>query len=201
MIFFDRVMFNHVIYTTSLASVTLGNLLKFALILSLTIFVTKIIILYLRRLLKDNVSKDVTETVLKFVHYVSIIVVIITILPLLGLDPSGLLMAGSITGIILGFASQNIVGNLISGIFLMIEKPVKIGDQVDISGTSGIVADIRIISTNIRTYDGLLVRIPNQKVFTSNITNTGCLKTKVNSTIVIKFSTRGQFTYEFLKFR
>jgi small-conductance mechanosensitive channel len=171
MIFFDHLMFDHVIYTTSLASVTLGDLLKFVLILSLTILVLRIIILYLRRLLKDNVSKDVTETILKFFYYVSNIVVIITILPLLGLDPSGLLLAGSITGIILGFASQNIVGNLISGIFLMIEKPVKIGDQVDISGTSGIVTDIRIISTNIRTYDGLLVRIPNQHVFTSNITN------------------------------
>jgi small-conductance mechanosensitive channel len=53
----------------------------------------------------------------------------------------------------------------------MIEKPIKIGDQVEISGTSGFVNDIRIISTLIRTYDGLLVRIPNQQVFTSNITN------------------------------
>jgi small-conductance mechanosensitive channel len=64
------------------------------------------------------------------------------------------------------------VGNLISGVFLMIEKPIKIGDQVEISGTSGFVTDIRIISTLIRAYDGLLVRIPNQQVFTSNITNT-----------------------------
>jgi small-conductance mechanosensitive channel len=49
------------------------------------------------------------------------------------LDPSGLLLAGGITGIVLGFASQNIVGNLISGVFLMIEKPIKIGDQVEIN--------------------------------------------------------------------
>ena len=160
----------HLYYLT--CSVTLGDLLKFVLILSLTILVSRIITLYLRRHLKDKVSKDVGETVLKFFYYGSIIIVIITILPLIGLDPSGLLLAGSITGIILGFASQNIVGNLISGIFLMIEKPIKIGDQVEISGTSGFVTDIRIISTLIRAYDGLLVRIPNQQVFTSNITNT-----------------------------
>jgi small-conductance mechanosensitive channel len=90
---------------------------------------------------------------------------------MIGFDPSGLFLAGSITGIILGFASQNIVGNLISGIFLMIEKPIKIGDQVEINQISGFVSDIRIISTLIRTYDGLLVRIPNQQVFTTNITN------------------------------
>ena len=88
------------------------------------------------------------------------------------MDPSGLLLAGGITGIVLGFASQNIVGNLISGVFLMIEKPIKIGDQVEINKISGYVTDIRIISTFIRTYDGLLIRIPNQQVFTTNITNT-----------------------------
>jgi small-conductance mechanosensitive channel len=139
--------------------------------LSLTILVSKIITLYLRRYLKDKVSKDVSETLLKFVYYFSIIVVFIAILPLIGLDPSGLLLAGSITGIILGFASQNIIGNLISGIFLLIEKPIKIGDQIKIDTISGFVTDIRIISTLIRTYDGLLIRIPNQNVFTSNITN------------------------------
>jgi small-conductance mechanosensitive channel len=53
----------------------------------------------------------------------------------------------------------------------MIERPIKIGDQVQINEISGYVTDIRIISTLIRTYDGLLVRIPNQQVFTTNITN------------------------------
>jgi small-conductance mechanosensitive channel len=54
----------------------------------------------------------------------------------------------------------------------MIEKPIKIGDQVEINKISGYVTDIRIISTFIRTFDGLLIRIPNQQVFTTNITNT-----------------------------
>jgi small-conductance mechanosensitive channel len=53
----------------------------------------------------------------------------------------------------------------------MVERPIKIGDQVQINDVSGYVTDIRIISTLIRTYDGLLVRIPNQQVFTTNITN------------------------------
>ena len=130
--FIDQVIFDQVIYTTSRTSVTLGDLLKFLLVLFFTILVTRIIILYLRRYLKDKVSKDVSETILKFIYYGSIIVVLIANLPVIGLDPSGFLLAGSITGIILGFASQNIIGNLISGIFLIIEKPIKIGDQVEI---------------------------------------------------------------------
>lgn len=164
-------LFDNILYTTSNSSVTVGALLKFVFILSFSILFSKILTLYLRRSLKDKVSKDVGETFLKILYYGTLVVVFISVLPLIGLDPSGLLLAGGITGIILGFASQNIVGNLVSGFFLMIERPIKIGDQVQINDISGYVTDIRIISTLIRTYDGLLVRIPNQQVFTTNITN------------------------------
>jgi small-conductance mechanosensitive channel len=151
--------------------VTTGALLKFILILFFSTLIARILTLYLRRSLKDKVSKDVGETVLKFLYYGTLIIVFTSNLPLIGINPSGLLLAGGITGIILGFASQNIVGNLVSGFFLMVERPIKIGDQVQINDISGYVTDIRIISTLIRTYDGLLVRIPNQQVFTTNITN------------------------------
>jgi small-conductance mechanosensitive channel len=163
---------NFILYSTSQGPVTLGNLLEFIFILSFSIIISRIIIFYLRRYFKNKVSKDVGETTTKFLYYGSLLIVFITVLPLIGLDPSGLLLAGGITGIVLGFASQNIVGNLISGVFLMIEKPIKIGDQVEINKISGYVTDIRIISTFIRTFDGLLIRIPNQQVFTTNITNT-----------------------------
>jgi len=131
----------------------------------------------------------VGETTIKFLYYGSLLIVFITVLPLIGLDPSGLLLAGGITGIVLGFASQNIVGNLISGVFLMIEKPIKIGDQVEINKISGYVTDIRIISTFIRTFDGLLIRIPNQQVFTTNITNTVSYSVRrFDFTIKIRYS-------------
>jgi small-conductance mechanosensitive channel len=160
-----------ILYKTSKETVTLGHLLKFVLIMSLSVLFSKILTIYLRRSLKDKVSKDVGETLLKILYYGILIVVTVSILPIIGLSPSALMVAGGVTGIILGFASQNIVGNLVSGFFLMVERPIKIGDQVEISGISGYVTDIRIISTLIRTYDGLLVRLPNQQVFTTNITN------------------------------
>lgn len=156
---------------TSNGTVTLGSVLMFILILSFSTLLAKIISLYLRRFLKDRVSKDVGETIVKLIYYGTLTIVFLSNLSLIGIDPSGLLLAGGVAGIILGFASQNIVGNLVSGFFLMVERPIKIGDQVQINDVSGYVTDIRIISTLIRTYDGLLVRIPNQQVFTTNITN------------------------------
>lgn len=152
-------------------NVTLGALLKFIFILSASVVVVRVLTLYLRRSLQDRVSKDVLEAVIKVLYYGTLCVVFISVLPLIGLDPSGLLLAGGVAGIVIGFASQNIVGNLVSGLFLMVERPIKIGDQVEISNISGYVSDIRVISTLVRTYDGLLVRIPNEQVFTTNITN------------------------------
>lgn len=162
---------DHGLYSTSLGPVTPGNLIKFVLILSLSIILLRVLTIYLRRVLKDRVSKDVGEPILKLLYYGTLVVVFISILPLIGIDPSGLMLAGGVAGIVIGFASQNIVGNLVSGCFLMFERPIKIGDQVEVNGIAGYVTDIRIISTLIRTYDGLLVRIPNQQVFTTNITN------------------------------
>jgi small-conductance mechanosensitive channel len=171
LLIFDINFIDLVLYTTSKAQVTVGDLLKFVFILFFSVLLSRILTLYLRRSLKNKISKDMSETLLKILHYSILIIVFISVLPLIGFNPSTLLLAGGVTGIILGFASQNIVGNLVSGFFLMVERPIKIGDQVQINDVSGYVIDIRIISTLIRTFDGLLVRIPNQQVFTTNITN------------------------------
>ncbi|AFK22098.1 mechanosensitive ion channel family protein [Pyrococcus sp. ST04] len=82
-----------------------------------------------------------------------------------------IIAAAGITGIVLGFSAQTVVANFISGIFMYFDKPLKIGDPVEVGGYSGIVHDIRILSTRIRTWDGLLVRIPNEKLFNSEIKN------------------------------
>ena len=168
--FFDFVLY-HTSMNGEVYNVTLAALLKFVFILALSVVAARVLTVYLRRSLQDRVSKDVLEAVIKLLYYGTLGVVFISILPLIGLDPSGLLLAGGVAGIVIGFASQNIVGNLVSGFFLMIERPIKIGDQVDVNGISGYVSDIRVISTLVRTYDGLLVRIPNEQVFTTNITN------------------------------
>ena len=86
-------------------------------------------------------------------------------------DLSGLLVAGGIIAVIIGFASQSVVSNLVSGIFLILERPVKIGDNISIGDVTGYVEHIQILSTIVRTCEGIYMRVPNEKVFTSNIKN------------------------------
>lgn len=152
-------------------SVTVFDLITAALILIIAAVIAKVLSLYLRRFLKERIAKEHLEIIAKVVSYSIIVIALLMVLPILGVRLSGLLVAGGIVGLTIGFASQSIIGNLISGLFLMIERPVKIGNAVDIDGTAGIVEDISIIATTLRTFDGLYVRLPNQNVFTSKITN------------------------------
>ena len=160
-------IFNKVIY----GNITILNFLLSLIIFIASVVIAKISILYFRRSFKDKVSKSHIEIIVKIIWYGIIGVALIFVLSILGVNPAGLLAAGGIAGIVIGFASQSIVSNLISGVFLIIERPINIGDQVAIGESSGFVEDISIISTTIRKYDGLYVRIPNEKVFTTSITN------------------------------
>ena len=89
---------------------------------------------------------------------------------------STLLAAAGITGIVLGFASQTVVANFVSGLFMYFDKPLRIGEAVRLVTSTGnvlegVVEDMRILSTRIRQWDGTLVRIPNEKLFNSEIIN------------------------------
>ncbi len=166
----------------------------FPYILGIAIFVFSILLakgisVFLRRSLKDKFDKDSLGVLLKVTYYGIIVMAVILILPIIGMDTSGLLVAGGITGIILGFASQSTVGNLISGLLLMVERPIKIGSKVEIDEVRGFVEDIGLMSTILRNFDGLYIRIPNEKVFTNNIINISAnVARRLEYTVGIRYS-------------
>lgn len=159
-----------------LNTIVYGSVAWFNLLMALLIFISALIIsklltVQLRRAFKEKMNKEQIEIMAKVIYYGFLIIAVLWILPTIGFEPSGLMVAGGIVALAIGFASQSIIANLISGLFLMGERPVKIGDLIEISGNLGYVEDIHIISTSIRTLEGNFVRIPNETVFTSSITN------------------------------
>lgn len=166
----------------------------FPFILAVGIIISSIIIakgtsMLLKKYLRDKFDIDSLGILLKGSYYGIIALAVILSLPILGIDTSGFLVAGGITGIVIGFASQNIVGNLVSGLFIMAERPIRIGSQVEIDQITGFVEDIGMMSTILRNFDGLYVRIPNEKVFTNNIINRGInVARRVERTIGIRYS-------------
>lgn len=151
--------------------VKVRDLLFVITVILIAIIFAKFISISLRRSLADKMRKDQLELLVKTIYALVIIFAFVSTTPVLGVNLTGLLVAGGIVGIAIGFASQRVVSNFLSGLFLIAERPIKIGDQIIVDDIAGIVEDMSIISTIIRTYDGLYVRIPNEKLFSSNITN------------------------------
>ncbi|RME62900.1 MAG: mechanosensitive ion channel family protein [Nitrospirae bacterium] len=166
----------------------------------LSMVLSKVITLNIRRRFKDRLDRSKLSLITKAVSYGLYTLALLVILPLVGFNLSGLAVAGGITGLIVGFASQKVVSNLISGVFLMVERPVKVGQQINVEGVAGVVEDISIISTIIRTYDGLYIRVPNEKVFTSNITNyVANVVRRFEYTVGIRYSDDAEKAIEIIK--
>jgi len=107
----------------------------------------------------------------KIISYAGFVLVLMAVLGELGVKLTALLGAAGIVGIAVGFASQTSVSNIISGLFLISEKPFAIGDVLKVGGTTGIIQSIDLLSIKIRTFDNLFVRIPNEKILSSEVTN------------------------------
>lgn len=104
----------------------------------------------------------------------SVLVLVITFVVALnqaGIEISVALGAFGIFTVAIGFAAQTSASNLISGLFLMGEKPFVIGDEIQVGNTVGQVISIDLLSAKLRTGDHLLVRIPNETLLRSEITN------------------------------
>jgi small-conductance mechanosensitive channel len=154
-----------------LGGVPINKILLVLIIALAAAVIGKSISLYFTRLMKKRMTRDHIKIITKAFYFLIFFIAAIIVLPIVGINASSLIVAGGIFAIVIGFATQTIFGNLVSGLFLIFERPIKVGDVVNIDSTIGQVEDIRVISTTIRTFDGYFVRIPNMTVFNSKITN------------------------------
>jgi small-conductance mechanosensitive channel len=156
---------------TLYGSLTVSDLILFTLIVGTSFVIANLAGVYIKKRLSDRVRKEELDKIIRITQAVIIILGIFISLPSFHVEFSELLLIGGTAGIIIGFASQRLVTNVGSGIFLLVERPVKIGDTVKIGETAGTIEDIRILSTTIKTFEGIFIRIPNETVFNSEITN------------------------------
>lgn len=131
----------------------------------------KLFVFLLGRIFGRRLSDQMTMVVRKLIMYTGMAVVIILVLARLGFDLAALLGAAGIAGIAIGFAAQTSVSNIISGFFLISEKPFEIGDVVRIGTTTGIVMAIDLLSIKVRTFDNQFIRIPNETIVKTEVTN------------------------------
>ncbi|PLX45011.1 MAG: mechanosensitive ion channel protein [Deltaproteobacteria bacterium] len=107
----------------------------------------------------------------RVVYYAITVLVLISVLRQLGFEFTVLLGAAGVFTVALAFASQTSASNLISGVFLMVEEPFAVGDLIKVGETLGEVLSVDLLSVKLRTFDNLFVRIPNETMLKTEVTN------------------------------
>ncbi|MEX0331723.1 MAG: mechanosensitive ion channel family protein [Puniceicoccaceae bacterium] len=123
------------------------------------------------RMFSSRQSPHFSQLMRKFIFYVGSVIILVSVLIELGFDLTGLLATAGVATLAIGFAAQTSLSNLISGLFLIGEKPFKIGDLIRTGDTTGFVESIDLLSIKIRTFENLFVRIPNESMIKNQVTN------------------------------
>lgn len=135
------------------------------------LLVAKLLSGALGKILKTRASAQHTMVAKRISFYLLAAFVVLTALLQMGFDLSILLGAAGILTVALGFASQTSASNLISGLFLMGERPFVVGDLIRVGSTTGYVVSLDLMSIKLRTFDNLYVRVPNENILKAEITN------------------------------
>lgn len=147
------------------------NLLESFLVLVLGLLLAAAARLAVRRLSAGRLSVQAALLTGRVVYYGILAIVAIQVLGKFNVDLSLLLGAAGVLTVAVGFAAQTATSNLISGLFLIGERPFAIGDVVRVGSTTGEVLSIDLLSVKLRTFDNLLVRLPNETLLKSEIIN------------------------------
>ena len=131
----------------------------------------RIAALFVGKATRSRLSPQSSMIAQKVVVYAGTFFLLVIMLQQFGLKISALLGAAGIIGIALGFASQTSVSNIISGLFLIGEKPFAVGDIVKVGDKQGTILSIDLLSIKLRTFDNQFIRIPNENLIKTEVTN------------------------------
>jgi small-conductance mechanosensitive channel len=127
--------------------------------------------LFNRFLVNSGLDRSLQYAIAQIVANVVLIVGIFVVLENTGIHLGALTVFAGAVGVGVGFGLQNIASNFISGLVILAERPITIGDRVEVAGIAGQVQQIRARSTVIRTNDNITMIVPNTKFIDSPVTN------------------------------
>ena len=153
--------------------ITPGQILAFL----ITVWVSFLVSKFLRFLLEEDVyhhlhlARGIPYAISTMLHYVILLLGFFIALGALGIDLTKVtILAGAFT-VGIGFGLQNVINNFVSGLILLFERPIKVGDVIEAGGNVGEVSRIGIRASVIRTADGSEIIIPNGSLISSQVTN------------------------------
>lgn len=124
-----------------------------------------------RKVPETKLPAQRAAVVIKLIRYLCYVVLVLYVLGLFGINLKAIWGAAGIAGVAIGFAAQTSVSNLISGLFVLTEGSIHVGDTIIVGDVTGIVDEVKLLSIRVHTFDNQMVRIPNSTIINSNLTN------------------------------
>ncbi len=152
---------------------TLGSILNFILVIYLSWLIARVIrtLLEVELFGRFDLPRGVPKAVSSLTQYFLITLGLILALSAAGFNMQNLSLLAGALGVGIGFGLQNIVNNVISGLILAFERPVTVGDIIEVTGNEGVVQKIGIRASVIKQYDGSEVIVPNAELISSKVIN------------------------------
>lgn len=168
-----REILNLRIFTISDAPVTVASLLVFFLLITLFIVAA----VFVRRTLNRRVFKRIridpgtSYTLSRITQYLIITIGVLISFNFVGINLSSLTVIFGLLSVGIGFGLQNITANFISGLIILFERPISVGDRVVVSNIEGDVTEINIRSTMVRTVNNIYIIVPNSEFVSKDVIN------------------------------
>jgi small-conductance mechanosensitive channel len=153
--------------------VTLWAILYLVILLVMLFYLTAKLKYFIvaRLLAKSSIEIGVRQAVGSIIRYGVVAVGFVIIFETVGIDLSALTILAGALGIGVGFGLQNITNNLVSGLIILLERPIKVGDRIEVGKVVGDVLKISLRATTVRTNDNIAIIIPNSDFVSSKVTN------------------------------
>jgi len=172
---------------TGSSSITVGKLITVILILTLGLWIASLassrISLLLRK--RFEMSKTAATLLERGLYILSVIVLMLLALDIVNIPLTVFAFMGGALAIGIGFGAQTLINNFISGLILLIERPISLGDLVEVEGVRGRVGNIGARCSRIRRADGIDMLVPNSAFLEKNVTNLTLTDTKLRVSIKV----------------
>lgn len=166
-------IFHYQLFVVNQTSVTLASIFLFCVIMGIFLFTSHLLQrIMTNRLLKPTSLPPGTQyTLLRFMQYTLWVIGCIVAFQFIGINLTGLAVVFGFLSVGIGFGLQNLTSNFISGLILLIEQHIQVGDRVTVGGTEGDVEEINIRSTTIRSLNNVAIVVPNSEFISSAVVN------------------------------
>ena len=164
---------NYPLFTLGQSVVTLAGIMSL-LALILGVFIGEHVFrrYIVRRLLrKTRLELGIQYAIARMFGYILLAIGIYVALQIVGIDLSSLAFLAGAIGVGIGFGLQNIINNFVSGIIILAERPISLGDRIEVAGIAGQVTKISLRSTTVITNDNIAMIVPNADFISSTVTN------------------------------